>query len=72
MLATLFGLGIGLGLVLALVVLAILAFEIWILIDVIQNKVISNESRILWIIGMLLLHPIVAIVYYFTDHQKTR
>lgn len=48
---------------------AILAFEVWMFIDAIRNPGISSDRRILWLVGMLLLHPFVAIAYYFTDHQ---
>ncbi len=50
--------------------LAILAFEIAMFVSVIRNHGISDTAKALWIIGMFLLHPFVAIVYYFTDHQK--
>jgi phosphotransferase system glucose/maltose/N-acetylglucosamine-specific IIC component len=65
---------LGLGLVALLLVLliglAILVFEVAMFIDVILNKNISDEAKILWVIGMLLLHPFIAIAYYFTDHKK--
>lgn len=49
---------------------AILAFEISMLIDVIRNDQINSNTRTFWIVGMLLIHPIVAIFYYFTDRKK--
>jgi hypothetical protein len=55
---------------LIIIALAILAFEVWMLVDVIQNRKISDQSKILWIIGMLLIHPFVAMIYYFTDRAK--
>jgi hypothetical protein len=71
-LATFLGLvGAAAGAVL-LVILIILAFELWMFISALQNRSISNEIRLLWLIGMLLLHPFVAIAYYFTDHKKTK
>jgi hypothetical protein len=55
----------------ALIIVAlILIFEIMMIISAIKNRAISDEARILWIIGMLLIHPFVAIFYYFTDHKK--
>ena len=57
--------------IIALVIVAlILVFEIMMIISAIKNRAISDEARILWVIGMLLIHPIVAIIYYFTDHKK--
>ena len=64
------GLAPPIGLVVLLVLLAILAFEIAMFVHVIRNPHISGNAKALWIIGMLLLHPFVAIVYYFTDYQK--
>jgi len=59
--------------ILLIVVLLVLAvifiFEVWMFIDVIKNKNINDERRLLWAIGMILLHPFVAIAYYFTDHK---
>jgi len=63
------GIPILFALLLILIGLAILAFEIMMFIDVISNPKISDDRRLAWIIGMLLIHPIVAIVYYFTDRR---
>lgn len=65
-----FGFGIGFGLITLLVLALVLVFEIWMLVDVITNHEISDNAKILWVIGMILIHPIIAIIYYFTDHQK--
>jgi hypothetical protein len=53
-----------------LVALLLVAFEIWMLVDAALNKKISDQAKTWWIIGMILVHPIVAIVYFFTDHRK--
>ncbi|MCL5113499.1 MAG: hypothetical protein M1554_03425 [Patescibacteria group bacterium] len=50
--------------------LALAAFQIWMFVDVAINKKISDKTKTWWIIGMFLVYPIVAIVYFFTDHQK--
>ncbi|HEX7633589.1 MAG TPA: hypothetical protein VF401_04685 [Candidatus Saccharimonadales bacterium] len=55
---------------LIIVALVVLVFEIYMLINAIQNTRISQNAKILWIVGMLLIHPIVAIAYYFTDYKK--
>ncbi len=47
----------------------VLAFEIIMFVHVLKNKHISKNKRIYWVIGMLLLHPIVAIFYFFTDFK---
>jgi hypothetical protein len=56
----------GAALTLIIVVaLLVLAFEVWMLIDAIKNKQLTTSQKVWWIIGMFLLHPFVAIVYYF-------
>jgi hypothetical protein len=66
-----FGLVLPLALLILLIGLAVLAFEVWMFVNAIQNRKISDEARILWLIGMVLVHPFIAIAYYFTDYQKT-
>jgi hypothetical protein len=61
--------GFFLALVIALAVL-VLAFEVWMFIDAMTNQALTTTTRFLWLFGMLLLHPIVAIAYYFTDRKK--
>lgn len=64
------GFGLPVGLVILVLLAAILVFEIFMLISAITNKHISDTAKVLWVIGMLIIHPIVAIAYYFTDHKK--
>lgn len=52
------------------IVAVILAFEIWMLVDALQNDHISDTARIWWVLGIVFIHPFVAIIYYFTDYQK--
>ena len=56
----------ALSALLILTLVLVLAFEIWIFIDALRNPKLDNTTRLLWLIGMLLIHPIVAIVYFFT------
>lgn len=56
--------------ILILLGLAILVFEVLMFVDVIQNKKLTDNERALWAIGMVLVHPIVAIVYYFIARSK--
>jgi hypothetical protein len=53
-----------------IVFLLIFAFEVAMFISVILNKNITGNIKALWILGMLLIHPFVAIWYYFTDYKK--
>jgi hypothetical protein len=54
----------------ALFLLAVLVFEVVMFVNVIQNPRVSGNAKVFWIIGMLLLHPFVAIAYYFTSYKK--
>lgn len=56
--------------VLILVVLLLFAFEIWMIVDAALNNKLTDKAKTWWIIGMLIIHPFVAIVYFFTDHNK--
>lgn len=64
-------LGFPLALLVIIFVVAVLIviFEIWMIVDAISNTLISTERKVLWLIGMLLVHPFVAIAYYFTDRK---
>jgi hypothetical protein len=63
----------GASLALVLVVLfLVLVFEIAMLINAIRNKHITSNAKVLWIVGMFILHPFVAIAYFFTDYKKTK
>ena len=45
--------------------LLILAFEVWMLVDVLTKRSIPATHRLWWVLLMFLIHPLVAIVYYF-------
>jgi hypothetical protein len=53
------------------ILLAILAFEVMMFIHAIRNRRLTSSSRALWIVGMLLIHPFVAIAYYFAEYRRT-
>ena len=56
--------------VLIVAAVLILAFEVWMIVNAATNNKLSNKAKTWWIIGMVLVHPIVAIVYFFTARQK--
>ena len=56
--------------ILAILLFLILVFEVWMFVSVIFNPKITRNRRLLWIIGMIILHPFVAIIYFITDYQK--
>jgi hypothetical protein len=51
---------------LVLVLVAILAFELWMLVDVLTNRKVPVRHKVWWVILMFLIHPFTAIVYFFT------
>lgn len=56
--------------IIIIIALLVAAFEIWMIVDVAINKKLSDKAKAWWIIGMVLIHPFVAIVYFFTDRKK--
>jgi hypothetical protein len=63
---------IGLFLISFLVVMGLLlfAFWIWMLIDAIQNKGLTDGEKIGWVLAVLFLHFIGALLYFFIGRQK--
>ncbi len=55
---------------LGLVILAVLAFEVLMFLDVLKNPKLNDTEKLIWVVGMFLLHPIIAIVYYFVAHTR--
>jgi hypothetical protein len=51
-----------------LIAFAVFIFEIAMFVHAIRSRTISDERKILWLIGMLFIHPLVAIAYCFTDY----
>jgi hypothetical protein len=62
--------GASLLILVTIAVVGILVFEILMFVDVIKNPKLTDSERILWAIGMLLVHPFVALAYYFTAYSK--
>ena len=62
---------IALPIILVIAGLLILWFEVWMFLDLLSNKNISSNDKILWALGMLLLHPFVALFYYFKIYKHT-
>ena len=51
-------------------VLALFAFWIWMLISAIQNKGLTDNEKIVWVLVIVLLHWLGALVYFFVAHPK--
>jgi uncharacterized membrane protein len=56
--------------IIIIIALLIAIFEVWMIVDAALNKKISDKAKVWWIIGMFIIHPFVAIVYFFTDRRK--
>lgn len=67
-------LGGGLLLLLALFLiplgLALFAFWIWMLIDAIQNRGLTDNEKIVWVLVIVFLHWLGALLYLVIGHPK--
>ena len=52
------------------IALAALVFWIWMLISAIQNKGLTDNDRIIWVLVIVFLHVLGAIIYFFVGHPK--
>ena len=55
---------------LGIIRLLIIVFWIWMLIDAIQNKGLTDGEKIGWVLAIVFLHIIGALLYYFIGHSK--
>jgi hypothetical protein len=53
-------------------IIALLAFVfwIWMLIDAIQNKGLTDGEKIGWVLAVVFLHIIGALLYFFIGRRK--
>lgn len=56
----------------AIVAVALLAFEILMIVNAIRNVKLSASAKAWWVVGMFLVHPFVAIAYYFVEYKRLR
>ncbi len=63
------GFVIGIVLLLALII-AIVAFWIWMVVDCAGRRFKKSEDKIVWILIIIFLHIIGAIIYYFGVKRK--
>jgi hypothetical protein len=54
----------------AVIGVAILVFWIWMLIDAIQNKGLTDGEKVGWVLAIVFLHIIGSILYFFIGHPK--
>jgi hypothetical protein len=50
--------------------LALFAFWIWMLISAIQNRGLTDNEKIVWVLVVVLLHWLGALLYFFIGHPK--
>ena len=58
--------------IIIIVLVAVLIFEIAMFVHVINNEFITPNTKLMWVFGMILVHPFIAIGYYFTDYKKVK
>lgn len=58
-----------LQIIVIILAIPILVFEIAMFVDLIKNKNLTQKQKYIWGASMILLHPFVAIYYYFTARK---
>jgi phospholipase D-like protein len=53
-------------------VLAITAFWIWMLVDAIQNKGLSDGEKVGWVLAIVFFHVLGSLLYLFIGRPKRR
>ena len=56
-------------LVLAAISLAGLLFWVWMLIDAIRNKSLSDNERIVWVLVIIFVNLLGAVIYFFAGRH---
>jgi hypothetical protein len=56
--------------ILGIIALAATVFWIWMLIDAIQNKGLTDGEKIGWVLAIVFLHIIGALLYFFIARSK--
>ncbi|GCE10942.1 PLD nuclease N-terminal domain-containing protein [Tengunoibacter tsumagoiensis] len=61
-----------LSIVIGGIALAAMAFWVWMLIDCAQNKRITENERIMWLLIIFFVHIVGALIYFFVGRAKQR
>lgn len=63
---------IGIFMLMFLAIIGLLAFVfwIWMIIDAIQNKGLTDGEKIAWVLVVIFLHCIGALLYFLFGHPK--
>jgi len=59
-------------LILMLLALVVNAFWIWMIISAVQNKGLTDNERLIWILVVVFLQLLGGIIYYFAAHPKRK
>ena len=62
--------GIFMLMVLGIISVMAFAFWIWMIIDAIQNKGLTDSEKIAWVLVVIFLHCLGALLYFFIGHPK--
>jgi hypothetical protein len=54
----------------AIIGLLVFVFWIWMLVDAIQNKGLTDGEKVCWVLAIVFLHIIGALLYFFIGHPK--
>jgi phosphotransferase system glucose/maltose/N-acetylglucosamine-specific IIC component len=63
--------GLGCFLIIGLLSLAALGFWVWMLIDAIQNPRLDSNTRLIWILVIVLTGAIGALIYFVAGRNKS-
>ena len=50
--------------------LLVCAFWVWMIVDAIQNKGLTDGEKVCWVLAVVFLHILGAILYFFIGHPK--
>jgi hypothetical protein len=62
--------GLIVAVFLGIIALLVLIFWIWMLIDAIQNKGLTDGEKICWVLAIVFLHIIGSLLYFFIARSK--
>ena len=62
--------GIMLILFFVLLGIAVFVFWLWMLVDAIKKKALSDRERIVWVLVIIFLHALGALIYFLAGRNK--
>jgi hypothetical protein len=63
-------LGIFLVLMIVVVASALFAFWVWMLIDALRNKALTDNEKLVWVLVIVFLHFLGALIYFFVARSR--